>query len=112
MDIAILAYLETGDQKPDVVMEQVEAALVKAGHKARIVTIRHDVAEVIALKKPKPDLIFNLVESFGHDILGGTMGVAGLLDLLGLPYTGGGPGFGRERSVEIRAERCAEHAEA
>ena len=92
MDIAILAYLETGDQKPDVVMEQVEAALVKAGHKARIVTIRHDVAEVIALKKPKPDLIFNLVESFGDDILGGTMGVAGLLDLLGLPYTGGGPG--------------------
>jgi D-alanine-D-alanine ligase len=92
MDIAILAYLETGDQKPDVVMEQVEAALAKAGHKARIVTIRDDVAEVIALKKPKPDLIFNLVESFGDDILGGTMGVAGLLDLLELPYTGGGPG--------------------
>jgi D-alanine-D-alanine ligase len=92
MDIAILAYLETGDQKPDVVMEQVEAALAKAGHKARIVTIRNDVAEVIALKKPKPDLIFNLVESFGDDILGGTMGVAGLLDLLELPYTGGGPG--------------------
>jgi D-alanine-D-alanine ligase len=92
MDIAILAYLETGEQKPDVVMEQVEAALAKAGHKARIVTIRDDVAEVIALKKPKPDLIFNLVESFGDDILGGTMGVAGLLDLLELPYTGGGPG--------------------
>jgi D-alanine-D-alanine ligase len=44
------------------------------------------------LKRPKPDLVFNLVESFGHDILGGTMGVAGVLDLLELPYTGGGPG--------------------
>lgn len=92
MDITILAYLEPGDEKPDVVMEQVAAALEIAGHKTRIVTIRHDVNDIIAVKKTKPDLIFNLVESFGHDILGGTMGVAGLLDLLELPYTGGGPG--------------------
>ena len=92
MDITILAYLEPGDEKPDIVMDQVAQALEKAGHKARIVTIRSDVADIIALKKPKPDLIFNLVESFGDDILGGTMGVAGLLDLLELPYTGGGQG--------------------
>jgi D-alanine-D-alanine ligase len=93
MDITILAYLEPGDEKPDIVMEQVAKALETAGHKTSILTIRHDVNEIIAgLKKPKPDLIFNLVESFGHDILGGTMGVAGLLDLLELPYTGGGPG--------------------
>jgi D-alanine-D-alanine ligase len=92
MDITILAYLEPGDEKPDIVMEQVAHALEKAGHKARIVTIRSDVGDIIGLKKPKPDLIFNLVESFGDDILGGTMGVAGLLDLLELPYTGGGPG--------------------
>lgn len=87
-----MAYLEPGDEKPDVVMEQVAAALESAGHKTRIVTIRHDVNDLIAVKKSKPDLIFNLVESFGHDILGGTMGVTGLLDLLELPYTGGGPG--------------------
>jgi D-alanine-D-alanine ligase len=93
MDITILAYLEPGDDKPDIVMEQVAAALETAGHKTSILTIRHDVNEVIdGLKKGKPNLIFNLVESFGHDILGGTMGVAGLLDLLQLPYTGGGPG--------------------
>jgi D-alanine-D-alanine ligase len=93
MDITILAYLEPGDDKPDIVMEQVAKALESAGHKASILTIRHDVSEIIdGLKRPKPDLIFNLVESFGHDILGGTMGVAGLLDLLELPYTGGGPG--------------------
>jgi len=93
MDITILAYLEPGDEKPDIVMEQVANALSAAGHKTSILTIRHDVNEIIdGLKKPKPDLIFNLVESFGHDILGGTMGVAGLLDLLELPYTGGGPG--------------------
>jgi D-alanine-D-alanine ligase len=92
MDITILAYLEPGDEKPDVVMEQVANALEKVGHRTRVVTIRDDVADLVALKKPKPDLIFNLVESFGDDIMGGTMGVAGLLDLLELPYTGGGPG--------------------
>jgi len=93
MDVTILAYLEPGDEKPDIVMEQVARALIETGHKAKIVTIRDDVADVIALaKKPKADLIFNLVESWADDILGGTMGVAGLLDLLELPYTGGGPG--------------------
>ena len=39
----------------------------------------------------KPDLVFNLMESFG-DGLFGAVGVVGFLDLLGLPYTGGGPG--------------------
>ncbi len=93
MDITILAYLEPGDETPDIVMEQVAAALESCGHKTSILTIRHDVNEMIeGLKKRKPNLVFNLVESFGHDILGGQMGVAGLLDLLELPYTGGGPG--------------------
>jgi D-alanine-D-alanine ligase len=93
MHIAILAYLEPGDEKPDVVMEQAAHALESAGHKISVVTIRDDVAAIVEkLKKPKPDLVFNLVESFGDDLLGGTMGVAGVLDLLELPYTGGGPG--------------------
>jgi D-alanine-D-alanine ligase len=93
MDITILAYLEPGEETPDVVMEQVARALQSVGHRTSILTIRHDVGELIdGLKRTKPDLIFNLVESFGDDILGGTMGVAGLLDLLQIPYTGGGPG--------------------
>ena len=93
MDITILAYLEPGDEKPDVAIEQVATGLQSCGHKTSILTIRHDVNEMIeGLRKRKPNLVFNLVESFGHDILGGQMGVAGLLDLLELPYTGGGPG--------------------
>ncbi|HEY5566942.1 MAG TPA: D-alanine--D-alanine ligase [Gammaproteobacteria bacterium] len=93
MDITILAYLEPDEEKPDVVMEQVAQGLEASGHKTSILTIRHDVSELVdGLKKRKPDLVFNLVESFGHDILGGLMGVAGVLDLLELPYTGGGPG--------------------
>ncbi|HLF13028.1 MAG TPA: D-alanine--D-alanine ligase [Gammaproteobacteria bacterium] len=93
MDITILAYLDPGEERPDVVMEQVAKGLETVGHKTSILPIRHDVGEVIdGLKARKPDLVFNLVESFGHDILGGQIGVAGLLDLLELPYTGGGPG--------------------
>lgn len=93
MDITILAYLEPGDAKPDIVMEQVAAGLETAGHKTSLLTIRNDVVEMVeGLKKRKPQLVFNLVESFGDDIMGGLMGVAGVLDLLQLPYTGGGPG--------------------
>jgi D-alanine-D-alanine ligase len=47
---------------------------------------------VQGIRASKPDLVFNLVEAFADDILGGLMGVTGLLDLLQVPYTGGGPG--------------------
>jgi len=93
MDITVLAYLEPGDEQPDVVVGQVAAALAENGHKTSVLTIRHDVNELIdGLKARKPQLVFNVVESFGDDIVGGLMGVAGVLDLLQVPYTGGGPG--------------------
>ena len=93
MNIVILAYLEPGETEPDVVMEQIARALRSSGHAAEVLAICDDAAEVVAkLQKLAPDLVFNLVESFGDDILGGQMGVAGLLDLLEVPYTGGGPG--------------------
>jgi hypothetical protein len=93
MDITVLAYLEPDEKEPDVAVQQVADGLTEAGHKTSILTIRHDVEELIrGLKARKPQLVFNLVESFGDDILGGVIGVAGVLDLLQLPYTGGGPG--------------------
>jgi D-alanine-D-alanine ligase len=76
-----------------VVVPQVAEGLESAGHEVAVMTIQSDVdAMVSGLKAHKPQLVFNLVESFGDDILGGTMGVAGVLDLLEMPYTGGGPG--------------------
>ena len=93
MDITVLAYLEPEDPAPDVVVQQVAEGLAECGHKTSVLTIRHDLNELIAgLKARKPQLVFNLVESFGDDILGGVIGVAGVLDLLQIPYTGGGPG--------------------
>jgi D-alanine-D-alanine ligase len=89
----VLAYLEPGDVEPDVVVKQVSRALTKAGHHTSVLTVRESVEELLnGIREQTPDLIFNLVESFGDDIVGGTMGVAGLLDLLELPYTGSGPG--------------------
>jgi D-alanine-D-alanine ligase len=74
-------------------MPQVAEALEEAGHKVSVLTIHNDVPEMIAgIKERKPDLIFNLVEAFADDIMGGLMGVVGVLDLLQIPYTGGGPG--------------------
>jgi len=91
--ITILAYVEAGAQQPDVAIEQVQHALDASGHETSLLTVHDDVSEIIAgLQKPKPDLIFNLLECFAADIIGGQMGVAGVLDLLQIPYTGGGPG--------------------
>jgi D-alanine-D-alanine ligase len=91
--VAVLAYLEPDESSPDTVVQQVAQALESVGHEANVMTIRDDVEALVSeLKQHRPQLVFNLVESFGDDILGGTMGVAGLLDLLELPYTGSGPG--------------------
>ena len=93
MRTVVLAYLEPGDITPDAVVQQVAEALEAAGHEVVVMTIQDDVKALVAgIQEHKPALVFNLVESFGDDILGGTMGVAGVLELLEQPYTGGGPG--------------------
>jgi D-alanine-D-alanine ligase len=46
---------------------------------------------IAGLTRRKQDLLFNLMESFGDDPLG-YLPVAGLLDLLGIRFTGSGPG--------------------
>lgn len=93
MNVTILGYQEPDQEKLDIAIEQVAAALEQQGHKVATLAIHDDVVELVeGLKKRKPDLVFNLVESFANDILGGLMGVAGVLDLLQIPFTGGGPG--------------------
>ncbi len=93
MKITLLYYLDDpNDSTPDVVVLQVKAALRKGGHKVSLLGVHGDIGKLVAgLRKRKPDLIFNLMESFG-DGPSGAIGVVGLLDLMGIPYTGGGPG--------------------
>jgi D-alanine-D-alanine ligase len=94
MKITVLTHLER-ERNPksyDIVIDQVSAALVQRGHDVCVFGVHNDMVKLIeGLRERKPDMIFNLMETFGKTQLG-LIGVVGLLDLLGLPYTGGGPG--------------------
>ena len=93
MHITVLYYLEKeGDKTPDVVVEQVKDALEQRGHRVSGLGVHGDLMKLCTgLRRRKPDLVFNLAETFGDSQLG-LVGLVGLLDLLGLPYTGSGPG--------------------
>jgi D-alanine-D-alanine ligase len=93
MNITILTYLEAdGGKITDASVNPIAAALRALGHEVSILAIHGDVRKLISgLIRRKPDLVFNLMEMFGNDWQG-DVGVAGLLQLLGLPFTGCGPG--------------------
>jgi D-alanine-D-alanine ligase len=93
MKITIPCYLEKeGSREHDVVVDQVAAALRKLGHRPSVLGVHADVGKLISgIRRRKPHLIFNLVETFGTGELG-AVAVVGLLDLLEVPCIGGGPG--------------------
>lgn len=93
MKVTVLVYLEKETARTyDVVADQVADALRGAGHKVSILGVHGDLDKLRrGLTRRRPDLVFNLMETFGDTQLG-AIGVVGLLDLLGFPYTGGGPG--------------------
>lgn len=93
MKITILTYLESEESKThDVVVDQVAEALRQGGHTPSIFGVHGDLGKLVSgLKRRKPDLVFNLLEMFGQNVRG-DVAVAGLLDLVGVRYTGGGPG--------------------
>jgi D-alanine-D-alanine ligase len=93
--ITVLTYLESSDERSteyDIVVRQVIRALRRQGHQVSVLGVHSDVKRLVAgLSRRKPDLIFNLVEMFAENIFG-DMAMEGFLDLLGLKYTGVGPG--------------------
>jgi D-alanine-D-alanine ligase len=93
MRVTILTYVESEDDpKVDPVVRHVATALRANGHKPTVLSVHGDVNKLIAgLRETSPDLVFNLLEMFGQNLLG-DVGVTGLMDLLGLCYTGCGPG--------------------
>ena len=93
MRITVLTHLEhEGDPEHDIVVDQVARALRKSGHKVSIFGVHGDIKKLInGLARRKPELVFNLMETFGATQMG-AVGLAGLLDILELRYTGGGPG--------------------
>jgi D-alanine-D-alanine ligase len=95
LKITVLTYLDSEDENSkeyDPVVPQVARTLRRLGHRVSILGVHGDVNRLIAgLKRRRPDLVFNLMEMFGDDVFG-DIPVTGLLDLLGLRYTGSGPG--------------------
>jgi len=72
-------------------MEDIRAALAMLGYSPTIFNVNGDAFRLIDyLRAEQPDLIFNLVESVENNAVQ-EMNVAGLYDLLKIPYTGAGP---------------------
>jgi len=78
------------DQDTLVQVRVVAEALTRLGHEPTAVACTLDLAELRReLEQLRPDMVFNLVESLaGADSL--VYLPLGVLDVLGLPYTGGG----------------------
>jgi len=91
MNIALLHTQDALEPPVDPVLEQLEGALRQEGHEVRKLAVNDQVEPLVtSLTKERPDLIFNLAESFaGRSAL--ESNVAALLNLLGLRYTGSSP---------------------
>jgi D-alanine-D-alanine ligase len=89
--IALLHTKEAADPPEDPVLGQLEEALRTIGHESYRVPVDEHVEPVVsALTRTSPDLVINMAESFrGKSAL--ESNVAGLLNLLGLRYTGSSP---------------------
>lgn len=70
--------------------QHVQEALQKNGYKTSLFNMNSDIKRLIQfLEEKQPDLIFNLCESVGDESTH-EMFVAGIYDLMGVPYTGAG----------------------
>ncbi len=107
MKITIITYLDREDAtEHDVVVDQVAAALKARKHKPSILGVHGDVKKLISgLSRRKPDLVYNLMEMFGTNVRA-DVPIAGLLDLLGYKYTGGGPSELALRQDKALAKRA------
>jgi D-alanine-D-alanine ligase len=90
--ITVLAYRDP-EAGVDRVVPRVVDALEANGHAVSVLTVSRDINRMIdGIRSTAPDLIFNLLEQFGDQEIGSDIAAVGVLDLLQIPYTGGGPG--------------------
>jgi D-alanine-D-alanine ligase len=91
MNVTLLHTQDALEPPVDPVLEQIEKALKESGHEARRLVVNDTVEPLVsALTKDKPDLVFNIAESFGGKSALES-NVAALLNLLQLRYTGSSP---------------------
>src|SRR5919107_4766051 len=91
MRIVLLHTSDAAGPPEDPVLGQLEGALREGGHEVERITVTGEVEPLVsALRKARPELVFNLAESFGGKSALES-NVAALLNLLGLRYTGSSP---------------------
>jgi D-alanine-D-alanine ligase len=88
MNIVLLHTKDALEPPVDPVLGNIEDALKEEGHEVRRLVVDDSVEPLVSsLTKNKPDIVFNIAESFaGRRAL--ESNVAALLNLLGLRYTG------------------------
>lgn len=91
MNVVLLHTKDALEPPVDPVLEQLEEALRAGGHECRRLSVDDKVEPLVAaLTSDRPDLVFNIAESFaGKSAL--ESNVAALLNLLDLRYTGSSP---------------------
>ena len=83
--------VKVGKHPYDPVADGIAKALQSGGHTATVFAVDDPKDLISGLGRRKPDLVFNVLEELGSSMYG-AVGVAGLLEILGYTYTGGGPG--------------------
>lgn len=91
MKIALLHTKDALDPPVDPVIGQLDAALKSGGHEVRSLVVDDSVQPLVtSLTEDRPDIVFNIAESFGGKSALES-NVAALLNLLNLRYTGSSP---------------------
>jgi D-alanine-D-alanine ligase len=91
VNVAILHTQDALEPPVDPVLDQLERALAASDHGTRRIVVKDSVEPVIAsLTADRPDLVFNIAESFGGKSALES-NIAALLNLLNLRYTGSSP---------------------
>lgn len=90
-DLGFKPYFDMEETNPIEEFDNLEAKLNEIGFETRSINIKDNIEVLIdSLTKNKPDVVFNFIEIY-DDNAKLEMNVAGVLDLLQIPFTGSGP---------------------
>ena len=92
--ILILFYQEYPSKKPkrDAVIDQIKNALLNLNYNVVLLPVNQSISRIInGIKQEKPDLIFNLIETFRNTDKF-EFNITALLEMTGIPFTGSSSG--------------------
>ena len=91
MRVVLLHSADALEPPVDPVIEQLSSTLETLGHAVTPISVDDDIVPVVeALRRARPELVFNLTESFAG-VSSQDSSLAALLNLMGLRYTGSSP---------------------